>query len=106
MQPYWALLMSMVQGFPSSHGFTPLQTPATQVSPTVFESPSSQVVALLFACWQVPEEQVSSVHGFLSSQSASFVQSQTFVPATHEPPEQWSPVVHGVPSSQTALVAL
>src|SRR5437868_2169355 len=68
---------SVVQRLPSSHG------------------------PLLGACWQTKappaEPQMSTVHGFPSSQSGGG-------PPTHVPPAQWSAVVHGWPSSHGAVL--
>src|SRR5204862_545001 len=71
--------------------------PPEQVSLVVQALPSLQE-AVLFACAQpLAGTQVSSVHGFESSQLGAEL-------PTHAPPEQVSPVVQALPSLQEAVL--
>jgi hypothetical protein len=98
--PEGELQLSLVHTFWSSQllGLPGLHDPPAQTSPTVQPFPSSQK-AVLFVCTQVPEGalQLSSVHGFWSSQLLG-------LPGLHDPPAQTSPTVQPFPSSQKAVL--
>ena len=89
---------SSVHALPSSQLTAwPTHLPPLHVSPVVQALASSQAATLL-ANTQLPVcvSQESSVHTLPSS--------QIFNAATHLPPPQTSPVVHGLPSSQVAAL--
>ena len=100
-QPCTALHVSSVHTLPSLHAISApgLQPPPEQTSPPVHALPSSQ--ATEFAAWTQPcfGLQLSLVHTFASSQSGAG-------PGTHAPPMQASPLVHALPSEQSAPFAV
>jgi hypothetical protein len=75
--------------------------PEEQWSPVVQASPSEHVFALFGVYTQAPEVelQVSSVQGLASLH-------ETMSVVTHDPDEQWSPVVQAFPSEQVLLSLL
>jgi hypothetical protein len=92
---------STVHGLPSSQtrAGPPTQSPPEHLSPVVHASPSSQA-AVLFECWQpAVVEQVSVVQGFWSSHDVAG-------PPRHAPAEQWSPLVHALPSLHALVSSL
>jgi len=99
-QPVTELQPSMVQALPSEQtlGEPPWQVPPAQTSPTVqaFESLQGAVLSV-HAHAPVDALQVSVVQTLLSLQSLG-------VPARQVPAEQTSFTVHGLPSSQAAVL--
>ena len=88
-----------MQLLPSSHAFA---APAVhflslQLSPTVQPCPSLQPLVFAVVTQPLFAEQLSSVHGFLSSQTTA---APVQTPALHASLE-----VHGLPSSQAPVVA-
>ena len=82
-----------------AHAGVPAQKPAPQPSSLVQTLPSSQPAAL-GVCAHSPDfaSQVSSVHGFLSSQLV------VTLPPRQTPPPHLSPLVHTLPSLQAAAL--
>ena len=100
VQPPLASQVSVVQGLPSSQGagLPATQMPSLQASTVVHTLPSSHVEELFFVTQPVLASQLSSVHGFASSQV-------TVAPPLQVPPLHKSFVVHASPSSQLPSVA-
>src|SRR5579862_7783532 len=89
---------SSVQGLPSLQFIcVPTQCPAEHVSPVVHGSPSSQLPAAGGNTQPSPGEQVSVVHGLLSTHTGGG-------PPTHTPATHVSLVVQRFPSSHDPLV--
>jgi len=97
--PVTGLQESSVHGLPSSQfgPAPPTHTPPKQASPVVHALPSSQEAVLLAWVQPVAGLHESSVHGLPSSQLGP-------APPTQTPPEQASPVVQALPSSQEAVL--
>ncbi len=101
IQPVLASQASSVHAFASSQltAGPPWQTPPWQLSALVHGLPSLQLPAPAECLQPEAASQLSTVHGFASSQLSAPL-------PTHLPPLQASLVVHGLPSSQgRALLA-
>jgi hypothetical protein len=92
-------VLSVAPQQPSPHRSMPTQRPAEQ-RPPLAQGPVGTHGAVLNACTHPPAAalHVSSVQGFPSSQLGGG-------PPTHTREAQWSAVVHGLPSSQAAVLA-
>jgi hypothetical protein len=99
VQPVAGLQASSVQRLASSQfgAAPPTQTPPAQVSVVVQALASSQGAELLVYVQPVAGEQPSVVHTLPSSQFGP-------APPTQVPPEQASPVVQALPSSQAVVL--
>ena len=98
MQPASESQLSSVQGFSSSQtGDSPAwQTPSAQASSPLHASPSEQGSVLATFAQPVSGSQLSSVHGFSSSQTSA-------APPTQAPSAQVSSTVQTSPSSQGSV---
>ena len=98
VQPLPATQASSVHRLPSLHTVVmPTQLPPLHVSPVVHALPSLQASVLKLFTHPLVLSQLSSVHALLSL--------QFLIDAPRQSPD-WhvSPVVHGLPSSQTAVL--
>ena len=99
--PSVAEQLSDVQGFSSSHASAPpgMQLPAAQWSARVQTLPSVHVAALGMCTQPELAAQLSSVHGFWSSQASVSLEVQL-------PPWHLSPSVHALSSLQLSVLAV